>query len=330
MSKTVLVIGGAGYIGAHCCKAFKKAGWDVVVYDNLVQGWRDFVRWGDLIEGDILDEAALIAAMQRVKPDAVAHFAALIEVGVSVREPGLYYRSNSFGALNIIEAMRKTGIDKIIFSSTCATFGAPQYMPLDEAHPQWPINPYGWSKLFVERMLADASSAYDQRYVTLRYFNAAGADEDVEIGERHEPESHLVPLAIRGAKRSDYEFTIFGNDFDTRDGTCIRDYIHVRDLADAHCRALDYLMAGGQSDAFNLGTGIGTTVLEVAAAVERVSGKPLAKKIGPRRPGDPPALYAAPEKARRILGWNAETGIEEIVRSAWAWHEKDDGRSHTR
>ncbi|MGE3141848.1 MAG: UDP-glucose 4-epimerase GalE [Hyphomonadaceae bacterium] len=321
MSKTVFVTGGAGYVGSHCCKAFAQAGWTVVVFDNLSRGWRDMVRWGDLIEGDLLDEAAIGAALARVRPDAVAHFAALSYVGESVTEPGLYYRNNSVGTLNLLDAARAAGKPNILFSSTCATYGIPQRTPIDESHPQSPINPYGWSKLFVERMLADYARAYDARYVALRYFNAAGADPDGEIGERHEPETHVIPLAIRGALKNEYTFTVFGDDFDTRDGTCVRDYIHVADLADAHCRALDYLQAGGQSDVFNLGTGVGTTVKEIADAVERVAGRSFPRKIGPRREGDPAALVAGADKARDVLGWRpTQSDIDAIIRTAWRWH----------
>lgn len=324
MSKTVFVTGGAGYVGSHCCKAFAEAGWKVVVFDNLSRGWRDMVRWGDLIEGDILDLDALKAAMARVKPDAVAHFAAFAYVGESVDDPAIYYRNNSVGTLNILDAMRANNVQNIVFSSTCATYGVPVRTPIDEQHPQSPINPYGWSKFIVEKMLADYSVAYGLRYAALRYFNAAGADPDGTIGERHEPETHVIPLAIRGALKNDYIFTIFGNDFDTRDGTGLRDYIHVADLADAHCRALEYLLNGGASDVFNLGTGNGTTVEEIAAAVEYVSGKPLPRKIGPRRAGDPPALVASAEKAERILGWKPQhSDIKNIIASAWRWHAQE-------
>lgn len=318
---TLFVTGGAGYVGSHCCKAFKQAGWEVVVYDNLSRGHREFARFGDLIVGDILDADALATAMASVKPDAVAHFAALAYVGESVANPGLYYRNNTVGTLNIVEAMRGAGVDKMLFSSTCATYGVPHRVPIDESHPQSPINPYGWSKLFVEQMLADFSAAHGLRYVALRYFNAAGADADGEIGEWHEPETHAIPLAILGALKPDYTFTIFGDDFETRDGTGLRDYIHVADLADAHKRALEYLLKGGQSDVFNLGTGVGTTVAEIAAAVERVAGKPVARRVGPRRAGDPPALFAANDKARQVLGWEPiQSDIDNIVRSAWRWH----------
>ena len=322
---TILVTGGAGYIGSHCCKAFAAAGWDVVVYDNLKHGWRDMVKWGPLIEGDILDADALTAAIAKVKPNAVAHFAALISVAESVADPALHYRNNAIGSFNILEAMRANGVGKIIFSSTAATYGAPKTIPIPEDHPQQPINPYGWSKLMVERMLADYDAAYGLRYAALRYFNAAGADPDGEIGERHEPETHVIPLAARGALRDDYRFTIFGEDYDTRDGTCVRDYLHVTDLASAHKLALDYLMRGGESAAFNLGTGEGATVKEIAAAVERASSRPLPRVIGPRRAGDPPSLIASNDKARRVLGWEPQhSSVEEIVQTAFAWHRKDD------
>jgi UDP-arabinose 4-epimerase len=318
---TILVTGGAGYVGSHCCKAFAQAGWKVVVFDNLSRGWRDMVRYGDLIEGDILDRAALDAAIRSVRPDVVAHFAAFAYVGESVSNPALYYRNNTVGTLNIIEAMQNAGVDKMIFSSTCATYGVPERTPIDETHPQAPINPNGWSKLFVERILADFAAAHAFRYVALRYFNAAGADAEGEIGERHEPETHVIPLAIQGALDPDYVFTILGNDFGTRDGTGLRDYIHVTDLGDAHRRAADYLVKGGASDIFNLGTGVGTTVAEIAAAVERIGGRKLPRIIGPRRPGDPPALVASADKARDVLGWiPRHSSIDNIVATAWRWH----------
>jgi UDP-arabinose 4-epimerase len=325
--KTILVTGGAGYVGSHCCKAFANAGWKVVVFDNLFRGWRDMVKWGPLIEGDILDRAALDAAFAEVKPDVVAHFAALTYVGESVADPGFYYRNNSFGAFNLLEAMRAAGVNKLIFSSTAATYGAPLQTLIDEDHPQLPINPYGWSKLFVERMMADYAAAYDLRYAALRYFNAAGADAAGEVGERHEPETHVIPLAARGALRDDYVFTIFGDDFDTRDGTCVRDYIHVSDLGRAHAAAADYLLGGGAAMAFNLGTGHGTTVKEIADAIETVAERPLPRRIGPRRVGDPAVLVASNARARAILDWEPrQSSIDEIVQSAWAWAKKDDAR----
>jgi UDP-arabinose 4-epimerase len=324
--KTVFVTGGAGYVGSHCSKAFAEAGWTVVVYDNLFRGWRDMVRWGELIEGDILDAPALNAAIARTRPDVLAHFAALTAVGESVEDPGFYYRNNTVGAFNILEALRANGVSRMIFSSTAATYGEPLEAPMTEDHRQLPINPYGWSKLMVERMMADYSAAYGLGYAALRYFNAAGASPDGEIGERHEPETHLIPLAARGVLDPDYRFTIFGDDFDTRDGTCVRDYIHVWDLARAHLAAADHLMAGGASGAFNLGTGSGTTVKEIADAIERAAGRPLPRRVGPRRAGDPAVLIASNAKAREVLGWTPQhSSIDEIVGSAWAWMVKDSG-----
>lgn len=324
MSKTVFVTGGAGYVGSHCCKSFARAGWNVVVYDNLSRGWRDFVKWGPLIEGDILDKERLSAAIAETRPDAVAHFAAVAYVGESVTNPALYYEVNTLGALNVLNAMMHNNIDRFLFSSTCATYGIPNQIPITEDHIQAPINPYGWSKRFVEAMLCDFGAAYGIRHVALRYFNAAGADPDGDIGERHEPETHLIPLAIRGAIEGDFELTIFGSDFDTKDGTCIRDYIHVTDLAEAHLKALEYLQAGGGSDVFNLGTGNGVSVSEIAAGVERVGGLAVRRRVGERRVGDPPALVASAEKAKRVLGWTAKrSDIDTILNDAWNWQLKD-------
>ena len=323
--RTIFVTGGAGYVGSHCCKAFAAAGWRVVTYDNLSTGWRDLVRWGPLVVGDILDAAALGAAMAEHRPDLVAHFAALSSVADSVREPARYYRTNVAGTLNILDAMRANGVAGLIFSSTAATYGVPQALPIPEDHPQAPINPYGWSKLFVERMLADHAAAYGLRYAALRYFNAAGADPDGEIGERHDPETHLIPLAIRGALDPDYRFTMFGEDYPTRDGACVRDYVHVADLARAHALAAEHLAAGGAGGAFNLGTGEGATVKEIAAAVEAVAGRALARSLGPRRPGDPAVLVASNARAREVLGWAPERSeIATIVRDAWAWHQNPE------
>ena len=319
--RTIFVTGGAGYVGSHCCKAFARAGWRVVVYDSLYRGWRDLARFGELVEGDILDLPRLTAAMADAKPDVVAHFAALTYVGESVEDPARYYENNAKGTWNILQAMRESGCSRIIFSSTAATYGEPQEIPMPETHRQLPINPYGWSKLIVERMLHDYAAAYGFRFAALRYFNAAGADPEGEIGERHDPETHVIPLAIRGALSDDYAFTIFGDDFPTRDGTCVRDYVHVTDLAEAHRLAADHLAGGGEGGAFNLGTGTGTTVKEIADAVEQVSGKPLRRVVGPRRAGDPPALVASNARARDVLGWTPmRSDIAAIVRDAWAWH----------
>ena len=266
-----------------------------------------------------------------MKPDVLAHFAALISVSESVARPDLYYRNNTFGAFNILEAMRAEGVGRMIFSSTAATYGEPLEAPMPETHRQLPINPYGWSKLMVEQMMADYGAAFGLRYAALRYFNAAGASPDGEIGERHEPETHVIPLAARGALSDDYRFTIFGDDFDTRDGTCVRDYIHVCDLARAHVAAAEHLMAGGEGGAFNLGTGDGVTVKEIADAIEAVSGRPLARSIGPRRAGDAAVLVASNAKARRVLGWTpTQSSIQEIVSTAWAWAQKDAGTDRSR
>lgn len=328
MTKTVFVTGGAGYVGSHCCKAFAKAGWNVVTYDNLSRGWLDFVKWGPLIEGDILDAKKLRSAIRETKPDVVAHFAALAYVGESVSDPALYYRVNSCGTLNLLEAMRDEGVDQLVFSSTCATYGEPDQMPIRETCEQRPVNPYGWSKLMVERMLADFGRAYGLRSVSLRYFNAAGADPEGEIGERHEPETHLIPLTMAAAAESgDFALTVFGDDFPTADGTCIRDYIHVADLASAHLAAIDYLKNGGESSAFNLGTGNGTSVREIIEAVERSTGRSVRSAVGPRRAGDPPILVADPTRGESMLKWIAKRShIDRIIGDALAWWELDSAR----
>ncbi|TIL42119.1 UDP-glucose 4-epimerase GalE [Mesorhizobium sp.] len=319
--KTVLVTGGAGYIGSHCCKAFAESGWSVIAYDNLSRGWRDAVKWGPLVDGDICDRVAVAAALHQYRPDLVAHFAAYAYVGESVERPELYYRNNSFGTLVLLEEMLKIGVDKLILSSTCASYGVPIRSPIDETHPQSPINPYGWSKFIVERMVDNLSDAHGVNAVVLRYFNAAGCDPDGEVGERHEPETHVIPLAIEAAVRSGRIFTINGTDFDTRDGTAVRDYVHVSDLARAHVLAGEKLLRDPGVHVYNLGTGTGTTVNELVDAVSRVSGTRLPVAYGPRRAGDPPALVAAAGKASRELGWIPEqSGIDRIVETALAWY----------
>jgi UDP-arabinose 4-epimerase len=323
MPKTVFVTGGAGYVGSHCCKAFSNAGWNVVVYDNLSRGWEDFVKWGPLIKGDILDVDKLTQEMRRVRPDAVVHFAALAYVGESVSCPEDYYRTNTMGALNVLSAMRKNSVEKIVFSSTCATYGIPNRSPIDESHAQRPINPYGWSKLFVEQILADHEHAYAIRHVILRYFNAAGADPEYDIGERHEPETHVIPLAIFAAQRKTKGFKLFGTDYETHDGSAVRDFIHVTDLAMAHLYALDHLQKYNKSDVFNLGTGNGTSVLEVIDAVSKIAETKVAVIPEPRRPGDPAILVADSQKARQLLGWEPQNSkIQKIVEDAWFWHMK--------
>ncbi|MDL2400268.1 UDP-glucose 4-epimerase GalE [Rhizobium mayense] len=318
---TVLVTGGAGYIGSHCCKAFAEAGWSVVTYDNLSRGWRDAVKWGPLVEGDIADAEVVATALRQYQPDVVAHFAAYAYVGESVEYPELYYRNNTFGTLVLIEEMLRAGINRLIFSSTCASYGIPVRTPIDEEHPQWPINPYGWSKFMIERIVEDFSRARGLNAVMLRYFNAAGCDPDGEIGEWHEPETHVVPLAIEAAIKPGRVFTVNGTDFDTRDGTAVRDYIHVSDLARAHVLGGEKLLRDQGVHVYNLGTGNGTTVKELVDAVCRVSGQSLPVAYGPRRAGDPPALVAAASKAERELGWvPRHSDIDTIIDTALAWY----------
>ncbi|NSX34152.1 UDP-glucose 4-epimerase GalE [Brevundimonas vesicularis] len=320
MSNKILVTGGAGYVGSHACLALSQAGFTPVVYDNLSNGHAAFVQWGDFESGDIRDGARLDAVITRHAPVAVLHFAALIEVGESVKEPGHFYDNNVVGALTLIEAARRGGIGAMVFSSTCATYGDPVYLPMDEAHPQAPLNPYGRSKLMVEQALADYSTYAGFRSVCLRYFNAAGADEDGRIGERHHPETHAVPLALQTALGQRQGFKLFGDDYDTRDGTAVRDYVHVMDLADAHVRALKYLLDGGETAVFNLGTGTGTTVMELIDTIRRITNRPFLVENAPRRPGDAPCLVADNSQAREVLGWLPMRTLDDIVRTAWRWH----------
>jgi UDP-arabinose 4-epimerase len=322
----VLVTGGAGYIGAHTCKALAAAGHQPITYDNLVYGHRHAVQWGPFEEGDILDRARLDAVIATHAPEALIHFAAFAYVGESVTDPGKYYRNNVAGTLTLMEAMRDHGIGHMVFSSTCATYGVPESIPIVEDAPQNPINPYGQSKLMVERMMADFAHAHGLGWVALRYFNASGADPDGETGEDHTPETHLIPLVLDAAMGRRPAITVFGNDYDTPDGSCIRDYIHVTDLADAHLRALQGLQRGMASGAFNLGNGTGYSVKEVIGAVERVTGLKVPVEIGPRRAGDPDRLVGSAEKARRELGWQPRfAALDDIIRTAWDWHRKLHG-----
>jgi UDP-arabinose 4-epimerase len=324
--RTVFVTGGAGYVGSHSCKAFAEAGWRVVVFDNLSRGYRDLVNWGELIEGDLNDSEALKAALAKTKPQVVAHYAAFASVPESMREPDLYYRINVEGTRSLLAAMRETGVTQLVFSSSCATFGVHNELITEETRLS-PINPYGATKMVGERMIQDFDAAYGVRSVILRYFNAAGADAALETGERNTHDPRVIPLAIRGAMDGGFTFTIFGDKLDTRDGTCVRDYVHVTDLADAHLRALDWLDAGKESQIFNLGTGTGTSVKELADAVERISGGKITRKIAPPRAGDPPSLVASAAKAERMLGWKPRhSSIDTIIRTAWAWSEKDRAR----
>lgn len=319
--KRVLVTGGAGYIGAHTCKKLFNAGYIPVTYDNLSTGHKDFVKWGDLIVGDLQDTEKLTKALEQFEPVAVIHFAASAYVGESIENPFKYYRNNVGGTLSLIEAMTNVKLRYLVFSSTCATYGIPDKDLIDESTVQAPINPYGWSKLMVEQILRDMSLSNQISYVALRYFNAAGADRDGEIGESHDPENHLIPLAIRSA-RGDSKLKVFGTDFETPDGTAIRDYIHVDDLASGHIMALEYLMSGGQSQAINLGTGRGTSVREIIESLQKMGVDVIFENTG-RRAGDPARLVADNSKAARLLDWTPNSsGIQQILDSAVAWHRK--------
>ncbi len=322
LSKTVLVVGGAGYIGSHTCLTLSERGYRPVVYDNLSNGHSEFVRWGPLEAGDVRDRHRLAEVFTKHRPDAVLHFAGLIEVGESVKDPSAFYDNNVVGSLTLLSAAMDAGVEAFVFSSTCATYGLPDQIPMNESHGQSPINPYGRTKLMVEHALKDFSEYKSLRSVMLRYFNAAGADAEGRIGEWHDPETHAIPLAIDAALGHRPSFRIFGSDYDTRDGTCVRDYIHVLDLADAHVRAVDYLLAGGETIDLNLGTGTGTTVKELTDAIVKVTGRAFPIEHTDRRPGDSPALIADNAKAKRVLGWEPLRDIDEIVRSAWNWHAK--------
>lgn len=319
---TILVTGGAGYVGAHCCLALRRAGHDVVVYDNLSNGHAKFVRWGPFVQGDIRDQARLASVFAEHKPAAVLHCAALIEVGESVKHPERFYDNNVSGSLVLLETMRNSGVEAFVFSSTCATYGEPLRLPMDETHPQNPVSPYGWTKLMAERISADMAVAHGMRFAHLRYFNAAGAAPDHRIGERHSPETHAIPLALFTLLGRRESFKIFGSDYATRDGTCLRDYVHVLDLAEAHVCAIERLLGGGESLAANLGSGDGVTIRELLAAITRVTGRAVPTAPAPRRNGDAPALVADTSFARRELGWWAKRNIDEIIADAWGWHSR--------
>ena len=315
----VLVTGGAGYIGSHTCKALAEAKHLPVTYDNLCYGHEWAVKWGPLEKGELADTPRIVDVIRKYRIEAVMHFAALCYVGESVSKPDLYYRNNVLGSLSLLEAMRETGVKHLVFSSSCAIYGTPIQVPFDESHPQSPVNPYGNTKLVVEKMLQDFESAYGLSSVALRYFNAAGADPEGEIGESHEPEAHLIPLALRAVLGGE-KLTIFGDDYPTPDGTCLRDYVHVTDLADAHVLTLDALREGQAAFAYNLGNGNGFSVRQVVNAVEKVTARKVPILVGARRPGDPPALIADSSKARRELGWSPRhSTLEAMVESAWRW-----------
>jgi UDP-glucose-4-epimerase GalE len=316
----ILVTGGAGYIGSHAAKALVEAGRRVVVYDNLSAGHREAVRWCELVEADLLDTGTLRQTVREFRVSAVMHFAAMASVGESVRDPAPYYRVNLDGTLGLMRVMLEEGLRQIIFSSTAAVFGEPTETPITEAHDTKPINPYGETKLAIERALAHFDRAYGLRSIALRYFNAAGADPSGEIGEDHRPEAHLIPLALEAA-RGGPPLRVFGVDYPTPDGTCLRDYIHVSDLAGAHLLALQHLEAGGTSDRYNLGNGQPFSVKDVLAAVERVTGLRVPWVPGARRDGDPSVLFASSARIRRELGWRPSiSSLDEIVRTAWRWH----------
>jgi len=320
MPKTILITGGAGYIGSHANMALAEAGYETMVLDNLVYGHEDLVVAGDFIHGDISDADLLQRVFASRPIEAVMHFAAYAYVGESVTDPAKYYNNNLAGSLSLLEAMRKAGVNKFIFSSTCATYGVPQEIPITEVHPQAPVNPYGWTKLMIEQALADYQAAYGLQSVILRYFNAAGADPGGRIGERHIPETHLIPLAIEAAVDADRPLSVFGTDYDTPDGTCIRDYIHVTDLAQAHLLGLEHLMGKGKGGVFNLGNGSGFSVRDIIKCVEKVSGRQVHWNDAPRRAGDPPQLVGSSRKIKAELGWEPKhADIEEIVRTAYAW-----------
>ena len=319
----ILVTGGAGYIGSHTCKALAHAGHEVRVYDNLSTGFRGLVKWGDLVEGDILDAARLTGCLREWRPDGIIHFAAFSQVGESVGNPGKYIRNNVAGTLSILEAMRHADVRNIVVSSTAAVYGIPARCPITEDLPAAPINPYGETKLFMEWMLADFARAYGLSWTALRYFNAAGADPEGECGECHMPETHLIPRVLMAMTGELSDFRIMGDDYRTPDGTCIRDYIHVTDLAAAHVLAVERLCRGraGQGLPLNLGTGTGISVREILTAVEQVTGQKLNHAIGPRRAGDPPVLVADGSQAREMLCWTARhSTVEEIIADAWRWH----------
>lgn len=317
----ILVTGGAGYIGSHINKMLAQRGYETVVFDNLVYGHPEAVQWGTLEVGDLADPERLNGIFETYEIEAVFHFAAYAYVGESVLEPSKYYNNNVVNTIHLLDAMRKYQVKHIVFSSTCATYGIPEQMPVTEDMEQRPINPYGASKLMIERILADYHKAYGLNYCCLRYFNAAGADPEGEIGESHNPETHLIPLILAAAAGDRDSIKVFGTDYPTRDGSCIRDYIHVTDLADAHLRAMDYLQKGGESTCMNLGNCVGNSVLEVIEEAKKVTRKEIPVVMDRRRPGDPPTLVGSAEKAKELLGWEPRYGdIRVILEHAWEWY----------
>lgn len=321
----ILVTGGAGYIGSHTNKLLCQRGFKTVVLDNLVYGHKEHIVDGIFIEGDLSDQTCLDALFSRYDIEGVIHFAAYAYVGESVKEPAKYYRNNVVNTLNLLDAMIKHQVSYIVFSSTCATYGISDTIPITENCPQYPINPYGASKLMIERILSDFATAYPLKYCALRYFNAAGDDPEGKIGEKHDPETHIIPIIFETLQGKRQEVPVFGNDYPTADGTAIRDYVHVCDLADAHIRALEYLKNGGKSDCFNLSANSGTSVAELIKIAEKVSQRKIPFTYYARRAGDPAILIGSAEKAKKILGWDpVYSDIETIVQHAWQWHKKEN------
>lgn len=321
----ILIVGGAGYIGSHMVKLLGQQGCQVTTLDNLSGGYQDAVLYGNFIAGDIADQSLLEQLFANQSFDAVMHFASYIQVGESVTSPAKYYQNNLSNTLNLLNAMQNAGVNKFIFSSTAAIFGEPQYSPIDEAHPKQPINPYGQTKLMVEQALADYDRAYELKSVCLRYFNAAGADPEGQLGERHNPETHLIPLVLQAASGRRADISVFGRDYDTPDGTCIRDYIHINDLCQAHWLALQTLLNGADSQAYNLGNGNGFSVQQVIDSAQRVTGKTIAVKDSPRRAGDPARLVADASLARQKLGWQPQyNDLETIIEHAWRWESQNN------
>lgn len=323
----ILVCGGAGYIGSHVCKLMAKKGYEVIVYDNLSHGYRDNVKWGKFILGDVIDATQLDLVFTKYKIDAVMHFCAFIEVGESVVEPEKYFRNNLKGTFTLLEAMRRNNVNKLIFSSTAAVYGMPEKIPIEEDDRKIQINPYGKSKWMIEQILEDYDTAYGFKSIRFRYFNAAGCDPDKETGEAHVPETHLIPLILDAAIGKRESIKVFGTDYDTKDGTAVRDYVHVNDLADAHIRGLEHLLNGGNTDYFNLGSGDGFSVKEMIAMVKKVTGKDFKVVEVERRAGDPPYLIAKSDKAKAKLGWKIQYSLEDIIRTAWEWHKVKDSKN---
>ncbi|MBZ4687975.1 MAG: UDP-glucose-4-epimerase [Clostridiales bacterium] len=320
--ETVLVVGGAGYIGSHQVKMLNEKGYNVIVYDNLSTGYRDLVTIDTFIEGDLADKSKLKEVFSNNKIDAVIHFAAFIEVGESVKNPAKYYYNNVVNVINLLDVMLEYNVNNFIFSSTAAVYGEPEEVPIQEDHPKKPINPYGKSKHMIEQILEDYDKAYDLKYTCFRYFNAAGADDSGKIGEKHDPETHLIPLILKTALGERDEIYIFGTDYNTKDGTCIRDFVHVNDLADAHIKGLERLLKGEPSDVFNLGSGNGYSVKEIIETAREITLEDIKVVEAERRAGDPAVLIADCTKAKKLLNWEPKYSLEDIIRTAWKWHSQ--------